>query len=533
MVHVSKSIFAYSIINCITIVVVASIRELPTNGVIVNVNKGYALRRISAYSPNMIEQVVHTFLSLDNFCAVQTTEALCIYTSSSTTRNIMELITKIGSHHTRDTPSTYDREKVSKLIATDLSHILVQHNPDEFLRDNKSSVHFINNQFHYQDVDEKALPTTSSMNTVDNYNDILRFSPTSAEIIIRQINSNEINFEHLSHTDLKLFLTSVFSNIDNSYKINNVEESLNDFNQLIVGQSIYALRYCALNRQHSLSSKPCLAVSTIFLRIPTNSPSIYSIYRFIPLPIVVEGEKYIYSNLPKVIGINFIDQTLIMWNNELESNECTFSPIVLCHNKPISLALSTSSCLSQLFDDFQSITSMCQVSRSPNDDQGILYIDDGLWLFYNIYFTHYCQIHSTLNGLIETISINQAAIIRIPCDKTLICPNFQLPVAACKANRVIITPSFTSSLQNLPHFIVPIKNMTHTLLSAHHVQSEKSIKELMLTFSTKSKERLLELGLYILYAVCGIIAMIYAYIKYKLLKKIKKLRSEVDDIVDP
>ena len=76
-------------------------------------------------------------------------------------------------------------------------------------------------------------------------------------------------------------------------------------------------------------------------------------------------------------------------------------------------------------------------------------------------------------------------------------------------------------------------NMTHTLLSAHYIQSEKSIKELMLTFSIKSQERLLELGLYILYAVCGIIAMYYAYIKYKLQRKINKLRSEVDDIVDP
>ena len=457
MFRVSKSIFACSIINCITILAAATIREVPINDVIVNVNKGYALRRIGTYSPDMIEQVVHTFVSLDNFCAVQTTEAVCIYTSSSTTKNIMELITKIRSHHMRDIPSTYDRENVSKLIATDLSHILAQHNPAEFLRDNKSSVHFINDQFHYQDVDEKALPTTSSINTVDSHDNILRFPPTSAEIIIRQINSNKISFEHLSHTDLKLFLTSIFSTIDSSYKINNVEESLNDFNKLILGQSIYALRHCALSRQHSLSSKPCLAISTIFLRIPTNSPSIYSIYRFIPLPIVVEEEKYIYSNLPKVIGINFIDQTLIKWSNEFESNECTFSPIVLCHNKPISLALSTSSCLSQLFDDFQSITSMCQVTRSPNDEQGILYIDDGLWLFYNIYFTHYCQIHSTLNGLIETISINQAAIVRIPCDKTLICPNFQLPVAACKANRVIITPSFTFNIQNQPYFIVPIK----------------------------------------------------------------------------
>ena len=103
----------------------------------------------------------------------------------------------------------------------------------------------------------------------------------------------------------------------------------------------------------------------------------------------------------------------------------------------------------------------------------------------------------------------------------------------------LITPSFTFNIQNLPHFIVPIKNMTQTLLSAHHIQSEKSVKELMLTFSSKSKERLLELGLYILSAVCGIFVMLFVYIikliKYKqnkLQRKMNKLQSEVDDIVD-
>ena len=415
MFDVSKSVFVYSIFNCITIVALISIRELPIDDIIININKGYALRRIGTYSSNMKEQVVHTFVSLDDFCTVQTTDAVCRYTSASTTNNILELATLIPTRYARDTSTTYDRENVSKLIAKDLSDILVQHKPDEFLQNTKSSVHFVNNQFYYQNNADKALPSTSSMKIVDNYDEILRFRPTSAETIIKQINSNRISFEHLSIPDLKLFLTSVFSNIDDSYKINNVDESLNAFFKLVIGQSVYALRYCALSRQHSLSSKPCLAVSTLFVRIPTNSLSIYSIYRLLPLPVVVNGDKYIYADLPKIIGINSIEQTLIMWSNELESNECTFSPIVLCRNEPVSLSLPKSSCLSQLFDDYQSDTSMCQVNRSPNVEQGILYVDDGLWLFYNIYLTHYCQVHSTSNGLTETISINESTIVSIPC----------------------------------------------------------------------------------------------------------------------
>ncbi|CAF1462912.1 unnamed protein product [Adineta steineri] len=539
MFDISSSIFAYFIINSITIIVLASIGELPANDVIVNIDKGYALRRIGTYSPNIMEEVVHTFISLDNFCALQTTDAVCKYTSASTTTNIMELTTMITSKHGRDISFTYDRENVSNIIGIDLNHILVQHKPNEFLRNTKSSVHFVNNKFQYYNDDEKALSSTSSMNTIDKYNDILRFRPTSVDKVIKQINNNRISFEHLSLDDLKIFLELVFSNIDNSYKINDVEESLSIFNQLIVGQSVYALRYCAISRQHSLSSKPCLAISTLFLRNPTNSLLMYSIYQFIPLPIVVEGEKYVYSNFPKVIGINKIDQSLIVWGNELENNECLFTPIVLCHNKPISLLLSQSSCLSQLFDDHQSVTSMCDVTRTSNIEQGIMHIDNGLWLFYNIHITQYCQVQSTLNQWIETISINEAAIVRIPCDKILICSNFQLPVTTCKANRVIVTPSFTFGTQNLPYFIVPIKNMTQMLVAAYRTQLTKSIKELMLTFSTKefeSTERHIQLAIYILSSICGIFAMIIAYfckfIKCKQPRQMNELRSQIEDIID-
>ncbi|CAF2901811.1 unnamed protein product [Rotaria sp. Silwood2] len=314
MLGVSKSVFVYSIINCITVVALVSIRELATDDIIVNINKGYALQRIGTYSTNMVEEVVHTFLSLDNFCAVQTTNAVCKYTSSSSTTNIIELATIITSDHIRDTSFSYDRDNVSQLIAKDLNRVLVQHKSDEFLRDTESNVHFINNKFYYNNNAAKLSPATTSINAVDNNNNnnnILQFRATSVDMIIKQINNNRISFEYLSLVDLKLFLTIVFSNLDNSYKINDVEDSLNAFSQIAVGQSIYALRYCGLNRQHSLSSKPCLVISTLFIRIPSNSPSVYSIYRLFPLPVVTNDNKYIYSDLPKIIGINSIEQTLI------------------------------------------------------------------------------------------------------------------------------------------------------------------------------------------------------------------------------
>ncbi|CAF3044419.1 unnamed protein product [Rotaria sp. Silwood2] len=163
MLGVSKSVFVYSIINCITVVALVSIRELPTDDIIVNINKGYALQRIGTYSTNMVEEVVDTFLSLDNFCAVQTTNAVCKYTSSSPPTNIIELATIITSDHIRDISFSYDRDNVSQLIAKDLNRVL-----------NNNAA--------------KLSPATTSINAVDNNNNnnnILQFRPTSVDMIIK------------------------------------------------------------------------------------------------------------------------------------------------------------------------------------------------------------------------------------------------------------------------------------------------------------------------------------------------------------
>ena len=132
------------------------------------------------------------------------------------------------------------------------------------------------------------------------------------------------------------------------------------------------------------------------------------------------------------MGINSIDQTLALWNGDADITECTFSLIVFCKRKPVSMPLSKSSCISQLLGDQQPSTSMCQVSRLKNVEQDPLYIDDGIWIFYNIRHTIYCQVSSSSNRLTETVLIRAAAVVRMQCDKLITCTDFQLPVMSCK-----------------------------------------------------------------------------------------------------
>jgi len=269
-----------------------SVQELPSNDIIININKGYVLRRIGTFSPNAVEQIVHTFVPLNNLCVTSPESAICSYTTRSKKTNIFELVTFLTSRQPVHTLSSYDRDSVSRLIRKDISQALVQHHPDEIINNSNSTVHLINDHFHYRNSDDKALITLSSNNVINTYMNIPYLHPTSAEIILKQINNNKLDFDYLSDIDLKLFLTAVFSTIDTSHTISNVQQSLNVFTQLIVGQSVFALRYCSLSRQNSVPSQPCLAISTLFLRIPTDNVLIYSIYRLIPLPVVFNSNKY-------------------------------------------------------------------------------------------------------------------------------------------------------------------------------------------------------------------------------------------------
>ncbi len=109
-------------------------RELPTNDIIIDVNKGYALRRIGTSSPTVAEQIVHTFVPLSNFCVASSKTNVCLYTSLSTKTNVLELATTMASRHMGHTSSTYASDRVLKLISEDISCVLAEHHTDQVLR---------------------------------------------------------------------------------------------------------------------------------------------------------------------------------------------------------------------------------------------------------------------------------------------------------------------------------------------------------------------------------------------------------------
>ena len=198
-----------------------------------------------------------------------------------------------------------------------------------------------------------------------------------------------------------------------------MSESLNLFSQLIAAQSVYVLRSCPIRPEHisTTKSQAYLIVSTLFLRPLIENNIVFPIYRLIPLPAIVNGEEFMYSDLPQAIGINTNDRTIILWNSEPKKNQCLFAIFVYCQKKLPLVRLFNSPCLSELFSHNSQVASSCQITRSRKVQNNIINIDSNVWLFSNNENPLYCHIHSDLGELNGIITINEPSIIGMPCGK--------------------------------------------------------------------------------------------------------------------
>lgn len=538
MFCVARLCFFYYMANSIGVVMLMSMQDWSKNDVIVDINKGYTLQRIGAYSPNLVEEIIHTFIPSSRFCIVSPQADVCQYASAPVTTNMALLTTMMASHNIIRTISSYNSDSVSRLIEKDIIRVLEENHPDNIIRNTKSIVHFVNNQFYYNKTDVNKFTTMPSINTVNNHPVIPRVRSDSIEKFIKQISVNKVDFEFLSKSDLKVFLAAAFSTIDRYYTISNLQQSLDTFFQYVVGQSVFALRYCSLAQENSLTPQPCIAVSTLFLRIQPDMPSTFLVYHLIPLPVIHNNDIYVYSTLPKIIGIDLIDQRVITWNEDIDIEQCLFSRLVLCQRLRVSVSLKKPSCISQLLDNSQLSTNICQVKRSRNIQQDFMQIGDGLWLFFNILPAEQCRIFSNVDDTTESISINEPTLISIPCNKSVICMDSQISTTSCTPRQTFITSRSSLHSRSQARIFLPIKNMTQTIISSYQVQFEQATNNLMTAFSLKKsslKEIFKNLLTYTVSAITFvlIIMLIYLFklIKYKLQKDINYIESTVDTIL--
>ena len=124
-----------------------------------------------------------------------------------------------------------------------------------------------------------------------------------------------------------------------------------------------------------------------------------------------------YSDVPKIVGVNFNQQSLITWDDPSDIDQCSLSVVVQCPKLPLAVSFANSPCLSGLFADEMTVDDRCQVTRSPDTQPGVTEIANGLLLFSNVPTAQSCQAFSTSNNDAETITISEKSVVLIPCDE--------------------------------------------------------------------------------------------------------------------
>ena len=518
------------------------LQNVPDADIIVNIDKGFALRRIGAYSPKLERQMVHTFVSLNDICVAGSSVDVCSYASGSTKTNILELATVLAHKSTLSSFSDADKDNASRLIGQNLSQMLMHHNPERNLHEFQPMIHFVDDRFVQEKTDETSLPlqgqSSSAILHQQQEQGIPRYSPTASALILSQLRSQRIGLDFIPDSNMRAFLTAIFMNIDKSHVVSDVRESLEIFQQLIVAQSIFVLRHCSSSQPHSSSQQPCLVVSTLFLRVPPNSSSTFIIYRLIPLPIAVNNKRYIYSSMPEIVGVNMNQLTTIAWNSPSDTYTCSFSLVVQCAKSPLETPLDRSPCLRELLNNGKMGDQECQVIRSTDTQSGITEIDIGLWLFYNVHGTHFCQAYSLLDNSVETITISGETLLQAPCDKTVMCHDTQLPRATCKKRRLVVLPHFSDHVQQNRAVQVSIRNTKTRLLSTYRAQRLQLYADTMTEFNDSQSfpaRMMAEFGYAIVSITCTILLAVLMYVlrcmRNKLQNEVENLQEVVHDML--
>jgi hypothetical protein len=300
--------------------------------------------------------------------------------------------------------------------------------------------------------------------------------------------------------------------------------------------STYVLKSCSSSND-DIGSKDssCLLVSTLFRRIPVKAASIYTLYRIIPLPITLNEEKYVYSSLPSIIGINTIDKTIVQWNENEFSSDCIFSQIVQCRESPINIPLSAFACISDILSTKLDSNARCEVTRTTFKQPSIMNIKNDIWMFYSNNESYECVAHSTSSGSTKTIFIGEPSILRLPCEYTIHCSDIVLPSVQCIKTPVTLKTINKNNIDE--HFTAPIsiRNIMKHLVSIYETKAEISYKKLKSKikadrFSLRENiEEFLGLIISIVLSILFVILiLILNYFKVKIQKQLNKLQININ-----
>ena len=512
--------------------------NLPEVDILVDVDKGIILERVGIYSTKSESAILHTLISLSDFCQASTTTDLCSRSVESKQQNIIELATILSKERPSFSIPQYKKNDISRLINKNVNEFLSINEPGSFFSSGKSTFHYFDNSFYFKTNHNHSLHMVSIDNAISNQQ-VQSYSPKiPATVLLEQIMKNYIGFDFLKDEEIALFLSPVMSSIDKSYGFSSTADLLNEFLRLILSQTIHVLHSCTNHLENMGLYPPCLIISTLFVRPLYIDSATYTVYNLYPWPVVINQTKYVYGNVPTTFGLNSLDRTLIIWNEKHAEAKCSFSKFVQCEEEPIFMSLSSFPCLKQLLSP-QLSTSNCEIVRTINDQPAIVNIVENIWLFYNFDDVKHCHLHSDSTDEIEELKLTDSSVLRLPCNTFLKCSDSLLRSQACGKRTNTVASNLLGIYRRSSIFQHSLTTLTNRLQTKYKAAAIRLLKQLQMDIdrnelsSTTVRRMTSNLLVYILLSLMFVITMtILKYVHIKSRQQIDKIEKEINKIVD-
>lgn len=268
--------------------------------VIIDVDKGIALQHVGVYSDKLEESICHIFIPYNNLCVDSPNSNICGYIQS-TKPNIVEVGTIIP--YSDQMSADYNKQNVSTIIQENIERIFLKHEVNKFIEKSKSIVFFIDNNFYVSDNINKPLKTTFTLSVDISQRTLVYRAANPAILVLEQVFNNKVGYDFLTDAEITELLSLTVSNGDMILDRENVKENINIFVNMIIGQTVYALKSCSTRQnEHSQSGPPCLVVSTIFRRMPIQKSSFYQ---------YIDSYRYLYHLKEKNMFILICQKYLV------------------------------------------------------------------------------------------------------------------------------------------------------------------------------------------------------------------------------
>ena len=431
--------------------------------ILINVEKGFVVQRIGTYSHKVHHAIIHTFVSLNDLCKSLPGTDVCIR-ASGLFENSIELGSILSTSEKHWSFSNYEKKNISELITQEIYSVLSNNKPEQFLSNIPTNFHFFNGNFYVYTPNHQS--TDSTVHFADERKEsLINNQKNTPLIVLEQLKNHRIGFNFLKEEEVRVFLSPIMQSIEKSYQTANVQQLVADFTPLIVSQTVNAFRRCSIN-QNDLSSPSCLIVSTLFT-MPSSSPvDKYTTYNILPIPIFLHGYQYTYNNLPKMVAYNDDDQSMIVFDNYLQS-KCIVSKIIQCSIEPMLMSLSQIPCLSHMFLTEPSQPTDCEVTRRAGFQFPVLHIVQNIWIFNNQDTPERCtmQLQETTNK--DSSNMRDLVLYHMPCGKSVRCFNHRIWSSKCDNTTIMIMDKDNGLYKPQSNFHINLTPLKQNILAKY------------------------------------------------------------------